>query len=246
MNTSQRIILIILTVFGVTTEVNAVRTGGSGNNTYTLSADISQLIKEGTGTTTLHNPSIENNIEEIEITAGTLKVDETVDLGGAQVIFNSAGGGTLEVAGNINTGEMRLNTAGTLKVNAGYTAVLSADTTTIDDFTLTKIGDGILFVSVDRSASETPMAVSAGTLKVGESGKLPNDVITISGTGTLLLDASVADTAPGATNINSGGTLKTSAAVPAGTNIFSGGLTFRSGAILDLGGDWGQNITVAP
>jgi autotransporter-associated beta strand protein len=247
MNTFQRIILIILTMVGVTTEMKgAIEIGDGDNNNYYETNQKASLLKDGTGTTTLQNTY---DVASLEIRQGILKIDETADLGGAQVKFS---GGTLEVAPNIisgapstiNTGTLRLTTNGTLQVNATCTAILNANPQLTN--ILTKTGTGTFLVNGARNSSGTPITVSAGTLKVEPSGVLPTATLNIGNTGTLLLDASVAGMAPGATNINSGGTLKTSAAVPAGTNIFSGGLTFRSGAILDLGGDWGQNITVAP
>ena len=241
MNTFQRIILTILTVVGLTTPVSPAIIGSNSiiPNTYTTHGTIPifEIEKTGTGTTTLQNSL---NIESVKIDAGTLVVDETTDLGAAQVNFF---GGTLEVAGNINTGELRLDVDGTLKVDAACTAVLSEDTT--GDNILTKTGLGTLLVANDRSNSSAPMTVSAGTLDVGSSGVLPTATLNVGSTGTLLLERSTASTAPGATSINSGGTLKTTVAIGV-ANTFSGGVTFHSGAVLDLGGDWAQNITVAP
>lgn len=243
MNTFQKIILTILTVMGLTTQVSAgYFIGGEDPDSFETVTDMTNITKQGTGTTTLQNV---HAIASININEGTLLVDETADLGGAQVEFD---GGTLEVAGNIDTGALALTHNGTLKVDETCIATLSDDTTAATSCILTKTGPGTLLVADDRSHSSAPMTISAGTLEVGMSGKLPAEAVNVSESGTLLLDASVAGMAPGATHINSGGTLKTSAAVPAVgvTNIFSGGLTFHSGAVLKLGGDWAQNITVAP
>ncbi len=241
MNTFQKIILTILTGIGMTIHASSIYTIGSdAADSFETEADIINITKQGIGTTTLQNT---HAIGSINITAGTLLVDETADLGGAQVEFN---GGTLEVAGNIDTGALALTDNGTLKVDAAFIATLSADTTQTN--TLTKTGPGTLLVNSDRHSSTTPITVSVGILEVTASGKLPTAAVNVGGNGTLLLERSTEGTAPGAMHINSGGTLKTTVAIPATgvANTFSGGLTFHSGAVLYLGGDWAQNITVAP
>ncbi len=254
MNTFQRILFTILAVVGLTTQVSsAFYVGGEDPDYFETETNMANITKEGTGITTLQNT---RSITAINITNGTLAVDETADLGNAQVSF-STDNVTLEVTANsgtgfpstINTGTLRLAANGTLKVDAACTAVLSANATrTMNTFTLTKTGTGTLLVNNDRHSSTAPITVSDGILEVVASGVLPTKAVTIGSTGTLLLEKSDAGTAPGATSINSGGTLKTSVAIPAVgvANTFSGGLTFHSGAILDLGGDWAQNITVAP
>ena len=244
MNTFQKIILTILTGIGMTIHASSIYTIGSdAADSFETEEDIINITKQGIGITTLQNT---HAIGSINITEGTLLVDETADLGGAQVEFN---GGTLEVAGNIDTGALALTNNGTLKVDEACIANLSADTTQTN--TLTKTGPGTLLVNSDRHSSTTPITVSVGILEVTASGKLPTAAVNVGGNGgngTLLLERSTEGTAPGAMHINSGGTLKTTVAIPATgvANTFSGGLTFHSGAVLYLGGDWAQNITVEP
>lgn len=261
MKTFQKITLALLTTLAMNTQLSA-----ADPNTATSlyidvadseSAEVSGALsattayKRENGTAVLSGA---NTFTALEIQDGTISVNATACLGDAitpNVILNGASNPTLQITSSMNTGRLILTLAGTLTVDNGVTATLSANTT--GPAPLTKAGTGILDIAADRSGSTAPITVSAGTLRIGGSlGQTPNAPISVDNGGIMLLHTGIVSNAVrGNTSVASGGILQVAAnttvpAANAGTDLFNGTLTMSSGSILKLGNGstWARDLTV--
>ncbi len=268
MKTIQKITLGLLTVGAFTasgfaaTIIDLDVATGSAEHSGLITASLAH--KTGAGTLVLSNAA--NAITVLEIQEGQVDIAATGNFGGTASFTTNAGNKLNMVAAGVSVPALTMTMAGYLDCN-GYATNLAgvpagAGVLSID-------GAGPLTMTVDASASDTPVVLMANAVVrtgVSSSSKMPSSVTTVSAGAELKIIDNTVSCAPGVTTVQSGGIVDVAAlkSVPAyaaptalaATDFFNrwdsaalaaeGSLKFESGSILRLGdgSSWARNITV--
>ncbi|MEA3210849.1 MAG: fibronectin-binding autotransporter adhesin [Chthoniobacter sp.] len=178
----------------------------SNGNALSIAGQISggNVTKLGAGTVTFTGNNTYNGLTTL--TAGTLSVGSSANLGDASAANKLAfGGGILQATGTFSLGTTRtvaLNTGGgTIDVSGSETLTLPGLITGVAANAFNKIGTGTLVLTNVSNSYAGPTNVNTGTLNLG------------GGAGTSVVG-------PGLLSVNSGGVLS-------GAGVVAGGITLN-------------------